>query len=155
MDTEAQVEPNRRSWNAATIAHNSHKRDQARFFRAGGNTLFPEEIELLGDVRGRTLVHLQCNAGQDTLSLARLGAMITGVDISDEAIGFARSLSRDSGTPARFERAEVGEWLEQAAQAASSSMLHSARMGRCAGCLTCRAGRAAWPACSRQPDGWS
>src|SRR5262249_18500319 len=76
-------EANRLSWNAATDANNSHKQDQAEFFRAGGSTLYPEEVELLGDVRGKTLVHLQCNAGQDTLSLARLGAVVTGVDISD------------------------------------------------------------------------
>lgn len=109
-------EQNRRSWNAATIAHNSHKGDQAAFFRAGGSTLFAEEVELLGDVRGRSLVHLQCNAGQDTLSIARLGADVTGVDISDEAIDFARRLSAESGIAARFERADVYDWLEAAAR---------------------------------------
>lgn len=40
-------EANRLSWNAATVAHNSHKGDQAAFFRAGGSTLYPEEIELV------------------------------------------------------------------------------------------------------------
>src|SRR5437016_320404 len=100
-------EENRRAWNVATEAHNSHKHDQAAFFRAGGSTLFPEELELLGDVAGQTLVHLQCNAGQDTLSLARRGAIVTGVDISDTAIDFARQLSADSGIPASFERADV------------------------------------------------
>ena len=107
-------EENRLSWNAATAAHNSHKRDQARFFRDGGSTLFPEEIELLGDVSGKTLLHLQCNAGQDTLSLAGLGAVATGVDISDEAIDFARQLSATSGIRATFERADVYDWLAEA-----------------------------------------
>jgi SAM-dependent methyltransferase len=107
-------EQNRLSWNAATAAHNSHKGDQAAFFRDGGSTLFPEESELLGDLSGRSLVHLQCNAGQDTLSLARLGAEATGVDISDEAIGFAARLSAESGIAARFERADVYDWLEAA-----------------------------------------
>jgi len=109
-------EQNRLSWNAATVAHNSHKGDQAAFFRQGGSTLFPEEIELLGDLAGRSLVHLQCNAGQDTLSLARLGAEATGVDISDEAVGFAARLSAESGVAARFERADVYDWLEAAAR---------------------------------------
>src|SRR3954469_18087017 len=90
-------EDNRRSWNAATDAHNSHKADQAAFFRDGGSTLYPEEIELLGDLHGKSLVHLQCNAGQDTLSLAGLGATVTGVDISDTAISFAQQLSTDTG----------------------------------------------------------
>ncbi|MEM9493802.1 MAG: class I SAM-dependent methyltransferase, partial [Myxococcota bacterium] len=51
------------------------------------------------------------NAGQDTLSLATLGAQVLGVDISDEAISFARSLARDADIPARFERADVYDWL--------------------------------------------
>ena len=110
-------EENRRSWNAATAAHNSHKGDQAAWLRAGGSTLFPEERELLGPVAGRTLLHLQCNAGQDTLSLAALGARATGVDISDEAAGFARRLSAESGIPAGFERADVYDWLEDAGRA--------------------------------------
>lgn len=110
-------EQNRRSWNEATKAHNTHKADQAAFFRGGGNKLDREEIELLGDLRGKSVVHLQCNAGQDTLSIKQLGAeRLTGVDISDEAIAFARSLSRDSGVLATFERADVYDWLEQAAR---------------------------------------
>ena len=109
-------EANRRSWNAATAAHNSHKGDQAAFFRTGGGTLHAEERELLGDIAGLSVVHLQCNCGQDTLSLARLGAAVTGVDISDDAIEFARRLSVDSGIVAAFERADVLEWLEEAAR---------------------------------------
>lgn len=110
-------EANRRSWNVATRAHNRHKRDQAAFLRAGGSTLFAEEVELLGDLRGRSLAHLLCNSGQDTLSLARLGASVTGVDIADEAIAFARELARGCGLPATFERADVYDWLAAAAPA--------------------------------------
>jgi SAM-dependent methyltransferase len=60
------------------------------------------------------LLHLQCNAGQDTLSLAKLGALVTGVDISDTAIAFAEQLSRDSGISGRFVRADVFDWLDDA-----------------------------------------
>jgi SAM-dependent methyltransferase len=109
-------EENRLSWNAATVAHNSHKGDQAAFFRNGGNKLYQEEKDLLGDIRGLSLVHLQCNAGQDTLSLAQLGAAVTGVDISDTAIDFARGLSRDSGIAATFQRLDVYDWLEETAR---------------------------------------
>lgn len=106
-------EQNRTAWNAATPRHNLHKGDQAAFFRAGGSTLFPEEIEFLGEVRGKTLLHLQCNAGQDTLSIAsQLGALVTGVDISDEAITFAQQLSRDSGVPGEFIRADIYDWIK-------------------------------------------
>ena len=108
-------EDNRLAWNAATLAHNSHKADQAKFLREGGTTLFPTELELLGDIQGQSLVHLQCNAGQDTLSLARRGATVTGVDISDEAIAFARQLAADTGIPATFARADVYDWLAEAA----------------------------------------
>ena len=108
-------EANRISWNAATQAHNSHKVDQAKFFREGGQTLYPEEIALLGDITGRSLVHLQCNAGQDSLSLVQLGATVTGVDISDVAIDFAWKLSAESGIPATFHRADVYDWLAETA----------------------------------------
>lgn len=101
----------RRSWNHATRNHNAHKGDQARFLREGGDTLFSEELALLGDMRGKQLVHLQCNAGQDTLCLARRGAVATGVDLSDEAVRFARQLSEGSGLAARFIEAEVVGWL--------------------------------------------
>ena len=107
-------EQNRRSWNHATRAHNAHKGDQAAFLRGGGSTLFPEEIELVGDLRDKRLLHLQCNSGQDTLSFAARGAQVTGVDISDEAIEFARKLSADSGIDGRFERSDVYDWLESA-----------------------------------------
>jgi SAM-dependent methyltransferase len=112
-------EQNRLSWNAATQAHNSHKAGQARFYREGGSKLYPEEAALLGDLTGKSVVHLQCNSGQDTLSLKTLGAgRLLGVDISDEAIGFARRLSADSGIEASFVRADVYDWLASAAASA-------------------------------------
>jgi SAM-dependent methyltransferase len=107
-------EANRRSWNAATLAHNSHKDGQAQFLRKGGSTLFPEESALLGDVRGDCVLHLLCNSGPDTLSIAARGARVTGVDISDEAIRYARQLSQDAGIPADFLRTDVYEFLATA-----------------------------------------
>jgi SAM-dependent methyltransferase len=107
-------EDNRRSWNSATRAHNSHKGDQAAFLRSGGSTLFPEEVELLGDVAGQRLAHLQCNSGQDTLSLAALGAAVTGVDISDEAVDVATRLATESGIPGTFVRSDLFDWFDRA-----------------------------------------
>ncbi len=97
-------------------AHESHRGDLAGFLRSGGSTLFPEELELLGPLQGQTLAHLQCNAGGDSLSLALRGAEVTGVDIGDEAILRARALSAEAGIPARFERADLYDWLEGAAR---------------------------------------
>jgi SAM-dependent methyltransferase len=61
----------------------------------------------LGDVAGKTLVHLQCHFGEDTLSWARLGASVTGTDFSPEAIAAADRLSSESGTPGRFVVSEL------------------------------------------------
>lgn len=105
-------EANRLSWNAATRAHNRHKGDQAAFIRAGGSPLFPEEVALLGDLHGQAVLHLQCNAGQDSLGIARLGARVTGVDISDEAITFAQALSEASGVAAGFVRSDVYDYFD-------------------------------------------
>jgi SAM-dependent methyltransferase len=109
---DAAREQNRRSWNAAVPAHESHRPGQAAFLRAGGRTLFPEELALLGELEGRDLLHLMCNAGQDSLSLAGLGARVTGVDLSDEAVLRARHLSDASGIPAEFVCADACEFLE-------------------------------------------
>lgn len=108
---EAAIALTRTSWNEATRAHNAHKGDQAAELRAGRDPLFPEELALLGDVTGRRLVHLQCNSGQDSLGLARRGAAVVGVDLSDEAVGFARNLAAESGIAATFVEAEVVDWM--------------------------------------------
>jgi SAM-dependent methyltransferase len=107
---------NRQSWNHATRAHESHKTKQAAFLKGGGTTLFPEEIELLGDVRGKRGVHLLCNAGPDTLSIAARGAQMLGVDISDDAIAAAQQLSKATGIAAEFERADVYAWIDSAVE---------------------------------------
>ena len=71
-------------------------------FKQGRCTLKSIELEELGDVSGKSLLHLQCHFGMDTLSWARLGANVTGVDFSDEAIAQARSLSEETGIKADF-----------------------------------------------------
>ena len=119
-DSNAPLERARRSWNAVVPVHASHRPGQAAFLAAGGSTLFPEESTLLGPVAGRTVLHLLCNTGQDSLSLAAAGARVTGVDISDEAITAARRLAAEAGIAARFERADALDWLAAAARAGDS-----------------------------------
>jgi SAM-dependent methyltransferase len=116
-------EDNRLSWNAATEAHNSHKGEQAPFFRGGGCKLYPEERELLGDVRGLDVVHLQCNCGQDSLSIANLGARhVTGVDISDTAVAFATKLAADAGIAnATYIRRDLFDYFADAARAGAGA----------------------------------
>lgn len=101
----------RASWDVATRNHNAHKGDQAARLREGHDTLFDEELEFLGDLAGKRLVHLQCNSGQDTLCLARRGAVATGVDFSGEAVRFARELSEKAAIPATFVEAELVSWM--------------------------------------------
>ena len=115
-----QHEINRASWNAATARHMTHRDDAAVLarLRDGDPILFPEELELLGDLRGRRVLHLQCNDGLDTLALAREGAAeVVGVDISDVAVETASRRARESGLPVRVERADVLDWMAEAAAA--------------------------------------
>ncbi|HEY4334015.1 MAG TPA: class I SAM-dependent methyltransferase [Ilumatobacteraceae bacterium] len=61
----------------------------------------------LGDIGGKDVVHLQCHIGTDTLSLARLGAHVTGLDFSPRALAAARQLAADCQQPIRYVEAEV------------------------------------------------
>lgn len=100
---------NRSLWNAwAAINRGSDFYDVAGFI-AGRSGLREYEIEEVGDVAGKDLLHLQCHFGIDTLSWARLGARVTGVDYSERAIDDARALAADAGLPASFVRCDVLE----------------------------------------------
>jgi SAM-dependent methyltransferase len=96
---------NRDVWDAWTKIHVTSSFYDVASFRTGGARpirLADYEIEEVGSVEGRSLLHLQCHFGLDTLSWARLGATVTGVDFSQEAIGEARKLAADIGIPATF-----------------------------------------------------
>jgi 2-polyprenyl-3-methyl-5-hydroxy-6-metoxy-1,4-benzoquinol methylase len=76
-------------------------------FRIGASTLRPFEVSEVGDVTGRRLVHLQCHTGLDTLSWARRGALVCGLDFSPPAIEAASALAASLGLPAAFVVADV------------------------------------------------
>jgi hypothetical protein len=125
---------NRASWNAATVAHNSHKGDQARFFREGEALCIPKRLNF--SARSEAALWCICCATLDRTRFriaAHLGAQVHGVDISDVAIAFARQLSRDASIPATFERADVYDWLEQAQEHTCSLTWCLAPMGWCIG----------------------
>jgi 2-polyprenyl-3-methyl-5-hydroxy-6-metoxy-1,4-benzoquinol methylase len=71
-------------------------------FMQGNTSLNAIELRLLGDVAGKSILHLQCHFGQDSLSLARMGANVTGVDFSDKAIAQAQQLNAELGLDATF-----------------------------------------------------
>lgn len=93
---------NRDLWDEWTDVHERSAFYNLDAFRRGGVRLSREEIEEIGDVRGRDLLHLQCHFGIDTLSWARLGARVTGADFSPRAVELARYLAGELGLDARF-----------------------------------------------------
>src|SRR4051812_23444123 len=93
---------NQALWNTRVEPHYSSDFYDVRGFLAGASSLTEIERPLVGDVRGKHVVHLQCHFGQDTLSLARLGARVTGIDFSKEAVNKARTLATEAGLQARF-----------------------------------------------------
>ena len=98
---------NRDLWNAWTRLHIDSDFYAVDAFRAGQTTLKSVELEALGDVTGKTLLHLQCHFGLDTLSWAREGAVVTGMDFSEDAIATAQSLSEELAIPATFIQSNV------------------------------------------------
>ncbi|MEO5582015.1 MAG: class I SAM-dependent methyltransferase [Saprospiraceae bacterium] len=96
------VNINKASWNNRVDSHVESEFYDVKGFIDGQTSLHAEEFILLGDVKGKTILHLQCHFGQDTLSLGRLGAKVTGVDLSDKAIQKAKELADIIGTEARF-----------------------------------------------------
>lgn len=98
---------NRANWDDRVPVHLASSFYDLAGFRAGASTLRPFEPAEVGDVTGRRLVHLQCHIGLDTLSWARRGALVSGLDFSAPAIEAASSLAAELGLAARFVVADV------------------------------------------------
>ncbi|MHA1577069.1 MAG: class I SAM-dependent methyltransferase [Candidatus Thorarchaeota archaeon] len=98
---------NKEMWEAYVDIHETSEFYDLKGFLGGRQTLNPIEIEEIGDVKGKSLLHLQCHFGLDTLSWARLGASVTGVDFSEKAIALAKRISKDIGLEARFIQANI------------------------------------------------
>jgi SAM-dependent methyltransferase len=93
------------AWDEAAERYEGWLAEAIELINGGGSNLFPEEIELLGDLHGtcRRAIHLQCAGGRDSLSLWRLGAdEVIGLDISPRMIELAERLSGATGAPARW-----------------------------------------------------
>ena len=101
------LEGNRELWDEWTGIHETSDFYQLEAFRAGGIRLHDYEREQVGDVQGKSLLHLQCHFGIDTLSWARLGADVTGADFSPKAIDLATRLAADLGLHARFVESNI------------------------------------------------
>jgi SAM-dependent methyltransferase len=104
------VKANRALWDEWTAIHQGSDFYDLDGFKRGENRLRPYEIEEIGPVDGKDLLHLQCHFGIDTLSWARLGARVTGADFSGAAVELARSVAAEIGiTDARFVQSDLYE----------------------------------------------
>jgi 2-polyprenyl-3-methyl-5-hydroxy-6-metoxy-1,4-benzoquinol methylase len=103
--SSSEIDTNRELWNTwlqLNAEAGSEYSPLVKQLQAGGSTLKTIALEELGDVAAKTLLHLQCHIGLDSLSWARQGAIVTGVDLSEDPSLLARSLSTDLSIGAEF-----------------------------------------------------
>lgn len=112
MDHSEKFETNRKTWNTKVAIHFESDFYDFPNFKNGKSSLNKYELEALGAISGKSLLHLQCHFGQDTLSLARMGAKCTGVDISDEGIKLAKQLNEELKLEANFVCCNVSDTSE-------------------------------------------
>jgi len=96
------LEINKKSWNARLESHLASAFYDMPSFLKGKSSLNKIELDLLGTVKGKKILHLQCHFGQDSISLSRMGAEVTGVDLSDLAIEKGKALAKELGTDTKF-----------------------------------------------------
>ncbi len=112
MGHSDKFETNRQTWNIKVGVHEKSEFYDLANFKKGKSSLNKYELIALGDISGKSVLHLQCHFGQDTLSLARMGAKCTGVDISDEGIKLAKELNVELNLDATFVCCNVLETSE-------------------------------------------
>lgn len=103
------LEVNKKSWNTRLASHLESDFYDVKGFIAGKSSLNAIELDLMGDIKGKRILHLQCHFGQDTISLSRLGAEVVGVDLSDKAIEKAKELAITTKSSAQFVCSDVYE----------------------------------------------
>ena len=93
---------NKKSWNKRTDAHLESDFYDVKGFLKGKSSLNEIELNLLGDIKGKSILHLQCHFGQDSISLSRMGANTTGVDFSEKAIENGKKLAKSASVDTKF-----------------------------------------------------
>lgn len=106
---ENYLDINRKLWNAKVESHLKSDFYFVDEFINGRTSLNSIELELLGNIKDKKILHLQCHFGQDSISLSRSGAKVTGVDLSDEAISAAYNLAKKCETDTQFIVSDVYE----------------------------------------------
>lgn len=101
------LDTNRQVWDTRTDQHLDSAFYDVEGWLAGKTSLKQIELDILGDLKGKRVLHLMCHFGQDTLSMARMGAEVTGLDLSPRAIEEARKLAEKAGLQATFVNADL------------------------------------------------
>lgn len=101
-NSNSYLDINKQTWNDKVDVHITSDFYQNELFLNGKSTLNAIELDLLGDISNKKILHLQCHFGQDTISFARLGAKATGVDLSDKAILRAKEFNDRLGLDVTF-----------------------------------------------------
>lgn len=122
-DLNQYFEANRQSWNKRTPVHKDSVFYRLKEFKAGQTSLNKIELEELGDVKEKTLLHLQCHFGMDTMSWARLGAKCVGVDLSDEAIRLAKEINKELSLDVKFICCNIYDLLPQSSESSKAPPL--------------------------------
>jgi len=98
---------NKKLWNDKTPIHYTSDFYDVESFLKGKDSLNSIESGLLGNIRNKEILHLQCHFGMDTISMARRGAIVTGIDLSNGSIDLAKDLSKKVGIEAQFIQSDV------------------------------------------------
>jgi len=106
------LESNQKTWNTRTPLHYQSDFYDVEGFKSGRNTLVGPELSELSNVNCKSMLHLQCHFGLDTLSWERLGALPTGVDFSSVSIDIAKKLANELNMQSRFVCSDVYELKE-------------------------------------------
>lgn len=109
-DPQAYTQQNRRAWDEIAEVRHQAKAGSfppAAFFVQGGSVLDPKVVAAAGDVSGKTLLHLQCSTGSETLSWSVQGAAATGVDISEKQVRIAQQTALEANLSTRFVAADI------------------------------------------------
>ena len=102
MENDNYIKLNKAAWNERTEHHYDSDFYDVKGFLEGKSSLNSIELELLGDLKGKKVLHLQCHFGQDSISLSRLGAKVTGIDASEKNIKIAKLHANKSKLNIRY-----------------------------------------------------
>jgi len=102
MDEKKFFEANKTLWDKKTHFHKTSEFYDVKSFKEGKSSLNQIELNELGDVKNKSLLHLQCHFGMDTLSFAKMVAITKVIDLSEDAIKYAEELSTELNIKSNF-----------------------------------------------------